>query len=199
MVWPGHIKPGTLTDALVNWTDILPTLLEITGCKTPEGLDGNSFSKVLYGKSSKHREYIFTTHSGDGKMNVYPIRSVRSERFKYIRNLRPDCYHSNHSDILRKPNAGTYWNSWDETALTDARAVSVIHKYYVRPPEEFYDILNDPFEQQNLIKGIAHGKQIKKMRQLLDNWMKEQGDSQTVFESPYPVSGPRPNQLGIKE
>jgi len=199
MVWPGHIKPNTRTDALVSWTDILPTLLDITGCNTPKGLDGKSFSRILDGTSTLHREYIYTTHSGDGKMNVYPIRSIRNDQFKYIRNLRPDCYHSNHSDILRKPNAGTYWNSWDEIALTDASAATVIQKYYVRPPEEFYDILNDPFEQQNLIKSIAHGKLIKKMRQLLDNWMKEQGDSQMVFESPYPVSGPRPYQVGIKD
>ena len=199
MVWPGHIKSGTRTAALISWTDIFPTLLEIAGSNIPEGLDGKSFTKLLYGKSKKHHKYIFTTHSGDGTMNVYPIRSIRNERFKYIRNLRPDCYHSNHSDVLRKPNAGAYWNSWDETALTDARAASAIQKYYVRPPEEFYDIQNDPFEQENLIDNIANKKHIEKMRLLLDQWMKEQGDSQTVFESPYSVSGPRPYQLGIKE
>ena len=199
MVWPGHIKPGTRTDALVSWTDILPTLLEITGCNTPEGLDGKSFSKILDGTSTIHREYIYTTHSGDGKMNVYPIRSIRDKRFMYIRNLIPDCYHSNHSDILRKPNAASYWNSWDEVAKTDTTAASLIRRYYVRPPEEFYDILKDPFEQQNLIKSRPHQKQIEKMRNLLDMWMKEQDDKKSVFEPPYPVSGLLPYQLGVKE
>jgi arylsulfatase A-like enzyme len=198
VVWPGHIRPNTRTDALVSWTDILPTLLEITGSKIPEGLDGKSFSNILHGKSAKHREYIFTTHSGDGKMNVYPIRSVRDNRFKYIRNLRPDCYHSNHSDILRKPNAAAYWNSWDEAAAADPVAASVIQKYDVRPAEEFYDTSKDPSEQQNLIDSKTHREHIEKMRQMLDKWMNEQGDKQTVFESPYPVTGPRPHRLEIK-
>jgi arylsulfatase A-like enzyme len=199
MVWPGHIKPGTRTDALVSWTDILPTLLEIAGCNTPEGLDGKSFRKVLYEKSSKHREYIFTTHSGDGKMNVYPIRSVRDRQYKYIRNLRPDTYHSNHSDILRKPNASSYWDSWDETAQSSPLAAAIIQKYFVRPAEEFYDLLSDPDEQNNLIGYKANQRQIKKMRQLLDNWIKEQGDGQKTFENPYPAIGLKPHELGIKE
>lgn len=199
MVWPGHIKPGTQTDALVSWTDILPTLLEITGCNTPEGLDGKSFSKILDGTSTLHREYIYTTHSGDGKMNVYPIRSVRDKQFKFIRNLRPDTYHSNHSDILRKPNAGSYWDSWDEAAQSSPLAAALIQKYFVRPAEEFYDLLSDPDEQNNLIGYKANQRQIKKMRQLLDNWIKEQGDGQKTFENPYPAIGLKPHELGIKE
>lgn len=198
IVWPGHIKPNSQTDAMVSWIDIFPTLLEVTGCKMPADLDGKSFKNILEGKTGKHREYIFTTHSGDGIMNVYPIRSIRSNRYKYILNLRPDCYHSNHSDIQRKPNAGDYWNSWDEAAKTDARAAGIVQKYYVRPAEEFYDIQNDPFEQINLIGSKAHQKQIVKMRLLLNNWMIEQGDTKKVFQTPYPITGPKPHELGIQ-
>jgi arylsulfatase A-like enzyme len=132
VVWPGHVKPETRTNAMVSWVDIFPTLLDLTGSKMPADLDGKSFLKVLTGKETKHRDYIYTTHTGDGKMNVYPIRSVRVDRFKYIRNLRPDMYHSNHSDILRKPQAGGYWASWDEAAKTDQKAAALIQKYYVR-------------------------------------------------------------------
>ena len=48
----------------------------------------------LYDKNKPFRQYIFTTHSGDGNMNIYPIRSVRSEKYKYILNLHPEFYHS---------------------------------------------------------------------------------------------------------
>jgi hypothetical protein len=37
-----------------------------------------------------------------------------------------------------------------------------------------------------------------KLRQLLDDWMKVQGDTKRVFESPYPVAGPKPHDLGIQ-
>ena len=198
IVWPGHIKPDTHTAAMVSWIDIFPTLLDIIGCQMPTNLDGKSFKRVLEGKTNKHREYVFTTHSGDGIMNVFPIRSIRTNRYKYILNLRPDYYHSNHSDIQRKPNAGAYWDSWDEAAKTDSNAEEIIRKYYIRPSEEFYDIKNDPFEQYNLIEKKAHQKKIKKMRQLLSNWMTEQGDTKKVFQTPYPITGPRPHELGIK-
>ena len=198
VVWPGHVKPDSRTNAMVSWIDILPTVLEITGSKTPDHLDGKSFKNVLEGKSDTHREYIYTTPSGDGKMNVYPIRSVRNEHFKYILNLRPDTYHSNHSDILRKPNAGAYWDSWDEAAKTDPVAAAIIQKYYVRPAEEFYDIQSDPTEQINLIESKDHQAQIIKMRQMLNDWMDEQGDTKKVFQTPYPITGPRPHDLGIQ-
>ncbi len=198
IVWPGHIKANTRTDAMVSWIDIFPTLLEITGSKLPEKLDGKSFEKVLKGKTDQFRKNIFTTHSGDGNMNVYPIRSIRNNRFKYILNLYPEYYHSNHSDILRKPHAGAYWDSWDDAAKTDTKAAAIIQKYFVRPAEEFYDILADPNEQANLINSKLHQEQIEKMKELLNKWMEEQGDTKRIFETPYPVTGPKPHDLGIQ-
>lgn len=194
---PIIVKPGTRTDAMVSWIDILPTIFDVVGATIPENIDGNSFRKVLEGKSGKHREWIFTTHSGDGKMNVYPIRSVRNHKFKYILNLYPENYHSNHSDILRKEDAGAYWNSWDEAAAVDPRAKAIIRKYYIRPAEEFYCLTNDPDEQVNLINDKKYAGQIRLMRKKLEKWMEEQGDQKTLFEKPYPVSVPRPGNTDI--
>ena len=36
------------------------------------------------------------------------------------------------------------------------------------------------------------------MRQLLNNWMIEQRDTKKVFQTPYPITRPRPHELGIK-
>jgi arylsulfatase A-like enzyme len=178
---------------MVSWVDVMPTLIEFAGGAVPEDIDGKSFADVLLGKSSTHRDVIYTTHSGDGVMNVYPIRAVRTRRFKYIRNLRPDCYHSNHSDILRKDGAGAYWDSWDEVAKSDPKAAAIIAKYYQRPPVEFYDLMKDPTEQRNLVDKPQYKARIEKMSALLDEWMRKQGDQQRVFREPYPVTGPLPS------
>ncbi len=193
--WPGKIKAGIRTDAMVSWIDIMPTLIEFAGGTVPENIDGKSFANVLLGKSKQHRDVIFTTHSGDGVMNIYPIRAVRTRRFKYIRNLRPDCYHSNHSDILRKDGAGAYWDSWDEAAKNDPKAATIITKYYQRPAVEFYDLKKDPTEQNNLVGKAQYKRQIEKMSDMLDKWMKEQADTQKVFREPYSVSGPVPHVI----
>lgn len=77
--WPGVIKPRSRTDAMVSWVDILPTLIEVAGGTPVAGIDGRSFAAVLRGRKTRHRDRVFTTHSADGKMNVYPMRSVRAK------------------------------------------------------------------------------------------------------------------------
>jgi hypothetical protein len=138
---------------------------------------------------------VFTTHSGDGNRNVYPIRAVRTAQFKYIRNLRPDCQHANHSDIDRKDGAGAYWDSWDEAAAREPKAASLIARYYVRPAVEFYDLERDPTEQHNLAEDPKYQDQIASMAAMLDDWIREQGDTLQTFREPYPATGPRPREV----
>ncbi|WP_299556386.1 sulfatase [Seonamhaeicola sp.] len=197
--WKGKIPEGKRTKAMVSWIDILPTLLDLTNSEIPGLLDGESFSKALIGKSDAFRNEIFTTHSGDGVFNVYPIRSVRTKRYKYIKNLLPDYYHTNHSDLLRKDGAGAYWDSWDEAAKSDKQAVGIISKYYQRPAEEFYDLKNDPNEQRNLIDDKRFQTEINNMKKMLTEWMLKQGDRETVFKTPYPLSEPKPDRIRIEE
>lgn len=106
--WPRQIKAGVRTDAMVSWVDILPTLIDVAGGKVPDDIDSKSFAPVLLGKTKTHRDKIFTTNTGDKEMNIYPIRSVRIGKYKYIHNLRPDTYHTNHSDRLRSDGRGAY-------------------------------------------------------------------------------------------
>jgi N-sulfoglucosamine sulfohydrolase len=192
VVWPGKVKANTRTNAMVSWIDYFPTLLDVTGSEIPEGLDGRSFSRVLLRNRQTFRDQIFTTHSGDRLFNVYPIRSVRDNRYKFILNLHPEFYHTNHSDLNRLYRAGAYWNSWDEAAKNDEQARQILSRYFMRPAEEFYDIVNDPTEQVNLINDPRLAKTIDKMRQSLYQWMEEQGDQKTVFRPPYYLYEDRP-------
>lgn len=196
--WPEKIKAGSRTTAMVSWVDILPTLLDISGSSTPEGLDGKSFAKVLEGKTDHFRQEIFTVHSGDGKFNIYPIRSVRTERYKLIINLFPDAYHTNHSDLLRKDGAGGYWDSWDKKATVDPHAAAIIKKYYQRPAVEFYDLKNDPAEQTNLIHEAGYQENIKELQLRLEAWLASQGDQMKAHRKPYLLEGPIPTATTIK-
>jgi len=196
--WPGKIQKGSQTEAMVSWVDIMPTLLDISGAKVPKDLDGKSFSPILMGKSNELRKVIYTTHSGDGKFNVYPIRSIRTERYKLIINLVPSAYHTNHSDILRKDGAGAYWDSWEEAAQSDPKAAIIFHKYIKRPAMEFYDLQTDPTEQVNLIGSPEHQAKIMKMEGKLRKWMDQQGDERKLYRTPYYLTAPKPNAETIK-
>jgi len=188
ITWPGIVKPGTRTDAMVSWVDILPTLVEAAGGAAPASLDGRSFAAVLRGEKRAHRDRIFTTHSADGNMNVYPMRSVRTADWKFIFNLHAEFSFHTHIDLAPRENKagywGSYWASWTNAAKINTTAAAKVARYEQRPAEELYDLRNDPFEQHNLASDPRHTARVKQMRAELEEWMKEQGDARKVFGQP---------------
>jgi N-sulfoglucosamine sulfohydrolase len=191
VVWPGVVEPGTRTDAMVSWVDFLPTLLEAAGGKAPADIDGRSFLPVLRGRKRHHRDRIFATHSGDGRWNVYPIRSVRTaDGWKYIRNLHPEFAFTTHIDLPGDLGQRGYFATWENAAKTNRAAAAIIERYHARPAEELYDLNSDRHEQQNLAKDPKHSRRLKSLRTELDEWMRKQGDRQTVFGEPRLLSDP---------
>lgn len=183
--WPGVTKAGTRTEAMVSWVDILPTLIEISGGKPPRDLDGRSFLPVLRDAKQKHRDRIFTTHSGDGDINVYPIRSVRTDKWKYILNLHPEFAYTTHIDLEAMKDPNHYGNSWRAAAKTGPRAAQILQRYRERPAEELYDLDADPDEQNNLADNPTYAKMKPNLGQELEAWMKAQNDQRKVYNTPH--------------
>jgi N-sulfoglucosamine sulfohydrolase len=187
-VWPGHAKAGTRNRAMVSLIDVLPTVVEVAGGPAPETIDGRSFAGVLTGKSTEHRDRIYTTHSGDGNFNVYPMRSLGDQRWKYILNLHPEFRFGTH--ITKTGEAGSkYWESWVEKAHDDPQAANSVRRYQERPPEELYDLGSDPWEEKNLAAEPEQAERLKHMRADLERWMTDQGDKRTVLGEPTTLSG----------
>ncbi len=189
--WPGVIKAGARSDAMIQWTDLLPTLIDAAGGKVPDEIDGRSFLPVLRAEISAHRDVIFTTHSGDGDMNVYPIRAIRTHEWKLIINLHPEFAHSTHIDKSPNVRSGLpYWTSWHERARTDPEAAAIVRRYHERPAVELYDLRMDPDELHNLAADATQASLVLKLRAQLEAWMRAQGDKQTVFNHPRLLSDP---------
>ena len=196
VAWPSVIAPGSRTAAMVQWIDLLPTLIEAAAGTVPPALDGRSFLSVLRGHATAHRETIYTTHSGDGRMNVYPIRSVRTAEWKLIVNLHPEFAHTTHIDKALARDGGRYWLSWFEKAQTDPAAAAIVRRYHERPAVELYDLRADPFEQRNLAALPAHAARVSEMRAQLTAWMQQQGDRETVFNEPRMLADPASTRPG---
>ncbi|MDN3663982.1 sulfatase [Algibacter miyuki] len=187
--WPGKIAPNTTTSAMVSWIDIIPTIIDIMDGEIPTNIDGKSFANVLYGKEKKHREVIYATHKGDKQMNVYPIRSVRVDNWKYIRNLHPEFAYTTHTDVLSKnkikaKSSAPHWASYLEAAKTDPAAADFLKDYHSNPAEELYNLEQDPLEQNNLAALSKYSKKLKSLRKMISKRMIEVGDDESLSGPP---------------
>lgn len=176
--WPGKIAPGSTSPAMVSWIDLLPTCLDAAGGTEPANVSGRSFLSILQRQTAEHRSHVFITHSADKRINRFPIRAVRTRNWKYIRNLDPGRGHHTHVDQGANPLADgrIYWDSWARKAADDPAAAETVRRYHTRPAEELYDLRNDPHEMHNLAADDRHSARKRELRELLDSWMRDQGD-----------------------
>ncbi|MCF0197446.1 MAG: sulfatase, partial [Bacteroidaceae bacterium] len=82
--YPRQIKAGTVSDALVQYEDILPTLIDFAGGKPVEGLDGTSALNILRGEGKEIRQWAYGMHNNIPEGPAYPIRSIQDKRYKLI-------------------------------------------------------------------------------------------------------------------
>jgi N-sulfoglucosamine sulfohydrolase len=171
--WPGKISPGTISGALIEYVDVLPTFIEAAGGNLPEMLDGKSLLPVLTGKADEHKDHVFGIQTTRGIINGsdhFGIRSVRGRRYKYIQNLTPEVTFKNactNSDVFL---------SWKEKAKSDEDAAEKVRRYQHRPAEELYDMEQDPFEWNNLAEDPEYAKIKSDLEEQLAAWMTAQGD-----------------------
>ncbi|MEA2735625.1 MAG: hypothetical protein QOE14_2076 [Humisphaera sp.] len=178
VAWPGKVKAGTTTRAMVSLVDLLPTMMQAAGAAAPPGdLDGKSFLPVIRGETDRHDDATFAVHTGDKDMNRTPMRSIRTERYKLILNLKPETRYTSHISDAQGPDGKDYWASWERLAKADKHAAEVIQRYRQRPGEEFYDVAADPYELKNLAGDPQHAKTLAELREKLKQWRLQQGEN----------------------
>lgn len=178
--WPGKVAPGKRTDALVQYADVLPTLVDAAGGDVSKhNYDGTSFLPVLQQKKSAHRKFVYGMHNNIPEGPPYPIRTITDGRYRYIRNLRPDeIYIEKHlmgwsgRGELNNP----YWATWVRDAWASRPTYNLVKRYMHRPPEQLYNTAKDPYEMNNLADDPAVSDIKNRLSTELDRWMKEQGD-----------------------
>ena len=63
--WTGHIKEGSTCEDLIDFSDLSPTVCELTGAALPEAeIHGRSFAPQLLGKPGSPREWIHIQSEG---------------------------------------------------------------------------------------------------------------------------------------
>ncbi len=157
------LNGGKIINSLISNIDLLPTLIDLFGFpeKYPD-IEGKSFLHLLNEESEKFRTEIFaekTYHT------IYdPIRCIRTEKYKYIRNFEGSDV-SNH--LFHIPN--------DTHSYKSIRSIKT-ELIGLRPKEELYDLEKDPIEKNNLIKDPNYKDIVRELRAKLEYWMKRTND-----------------------
>lgn len=174
--WPGVVEPGRTTDAMIQYVDILPTLLEaVGGTPSDHDFDGTSFLPVLTGDREEHHDYAFSLQTSKGIYEgpeAYGIRSVRSKRYRLIWNVN---WKQNFQNLVT--DRFEPYLSWERKAEAgDPFAQKRVTWYQTRPQFELYDLGKDPYELYNLAEAPAYQSVRTGLKTELDAWMEQQGD-----------------------
>jgi arylsulfatase A-like enzyme len=172
---PG-IKSGEVRTDLVEHIDIAALSLAKAGIKIPEYME----AKDILAKDYQPRKYVYAARDRCDE-TVDHLRSVRSQKYKYIRNflperpqLQPNAYKDKKAIYiaLRKAHAEGKLNQTQELLFLEKRA-----------PEELYDLENDPFEINNLAADPKYKETLLQYRKELEDWMTRTNDQGRTPES----------------
>ncbi|MBN1492312.1 MAG: sulfatase [Phycisphaerae bacterium] len=170
--WPAGIpKADRVCDAFISAIDIAPTLLELAGLRPAPAVQGLSFAALLPEPDRQIRRHAFAEHNWHDQ--TAHERMVRSGRYVYIRNARPELDNVvlAHRDV---PSYQDLFQLREQGRLTAAQA-DVFRA--PRPAEALFDVEADPHQLTNLVDDPAAAEAIETMRKLMDEWQKQTGDT----------------------
>lgn len=176
---PEGYLPGTTSDRLVSAIDLTATTIALAGMQKPPGMHG----RVLLGPQTEPpRTYAFSGRDR-GDETVDRIRSLRTKRYRYIRNYYPERPFLQ-MNRYKEASYPTLWvmRKMHQDGTLPPNAARLMEPS--RPPEELYDLMNDPYEIHNLADSPHHQELLRHYRITLDEWITAIDDQGRFPETP---------------
>ena len=156
---------GAVCDALVTWADLAPTALDLAGAPDLGAhMFGDSLVPLLEDPAAPGRDHVFASHSFHQVTNYYPMRVVRTHRWKFIFNIAWKLDFPTASDL----HMSATWQSTvrEASGLGDREVDDYLH----RPRFELYDLDADPNELLNVAEDPANAEQVAEFVTLVRNF-----------------------------
>jgi len=167
---------GVTTNAIVNYTDIMPTILDIAGIlpsnnilpahyfkslkhpweDTPnrDKIQGHSMLEILKNPQITTWDTTYLSHTFHGLDNYYPMRTIVTTKYKLIINLAHElpypCLQEEVIELYKKSPVKSF-------------GAHIAKDYVYRSFFELYDLQQDPLETTNL----AYNKKYVDIRNVL--------------------------------
>jgi hypothetical protein len=164
--------PGSVITSPVASIDLPPTVLSLAGVTVPDHMQGTALT-------ARHRSpYAFGMRNRmDERYDM--VRTVRDERFRYIRNYSPHRIYGQHQAYAWQQKG---YQDWEQAHL-DGTLNEVQERFWRdKPTEELYDLHTDPDEVRNLASDPRHRDRLDRMRKALDAHMLKVNDNGFIPE-----------------
>ena len=184
--WPGRIKPGSVTNALMSAIDLPLTWLAMAGAKPTEKMRGESLLPVFNDPQAPLRDAVFAERNWHNTLD--PSRSVRTQRYKLIFNAQPRFPYRPASDL----EASLSWRSYIEEKWKSSGSALKAHHWQLlepsRPTIELYDLERDPGEFNNRATDPELSDVSRDLEYKLSDWMHETYDFLPPLWKSYPAA-----------
>ena len=168
---PDLPRGGIHNQALINWTNIRPTVQDWCQIPPPEDLPERSLLPILADPAPTGWDETYFSHCFHEVVDYNPYRVLRGKRYKFVQNLAPDQPVPLPTDLFRSPT----WSA-ARTQQLSHMGVRPIDRVQRGAPEELFDLATDPQEADNRIGDPALAGVATSMRQQLYSFRKATKD-----------------------
>ena len=194
---PGQRHRGGECHAMISWVDFTPTILDFCGVSVPDAppvrgvadegapgprakpqkytFHGRSWAGLWEQENPAGWDAVLASHTEHEITMYYPMRALRTRRYKLIYNLAHPLPYPFASDL------------WESATWQAARASGDSHygrrltaDFLQRPKYELYDLENDPDEIHNLADDPAHAAVLAEMSAKVKVFQEKTGDPWVV-------------------
>ena len=176
---PNQERRNLTTNAMVSWVDLTPTILDFAGIdpssvkqgNKPYTFHGRSFLDLLSTSNPRGWNVVYASHTFHEITMYYPMRVIRTKRYKYILNLAHQLPYPFASDLYASP-------TW-QGIIKDGRkkyGKRDVSAYLNRPRHELYNIEADPDEVVNLAENPEFSKTLESLQSQLKDYQTKTKD-----------------------
>ena len=168
---PSQKNKNIACDALVNYADLAPTILDLAGVPKHSQFQGKSFKSVLEQEKTKGWDETYASHTFHEITMYYPMRVVRERKYKLIWNI---------AHKLDYPFATDLWDSAAWQGILESKSKyygqRTVDAYLHRPEFELYDLEKDPYEAKNLADDSKYKETLDRLKEKMKAFQKKTRD-----------------------
>ncbi len=194
ITWKNHISAGRLVNDFVNLNDLAPTFLELAELEIPVEMTAKSLKNILFsdlsGQIELERDFVVTARERHALCRQnglgYPGRAIQTFDFLYIRNYEPDRWPAGDPPLFGDVDAHMlhYPSPTKMHVLINREDPNIEPLFNLafdkRPPEELYDLRNDPYQMVNVANRDEYSGPKEKLAERLEDYLIKTKDPRTL-------------------